>query len=704
MTGSGRTKELGVLEEKVDVTSNCAAGFDVASASRNVGPDGSGFGTFQGHGLLLGDIGDPNDFIQNFPVSSEELRDAKGMIGAMVGTPFRGEGFIANIFDGVTDEDWLDVSGAVKEAEKSLLQSKEAYDHAILWLHEELSGQKKERNNIASKLQDSEARGARRDKELEELQASLEAALREKAALSDKVEQSNSRISQLEAEVSGLKERRETVIGELATSRGLLSDTRREIATLATAKSKAERDYVTYREDVATSHAMVRDISLAAGQKLARAVDHAKAKVKREVLEELESRGFEISADLEEARVMEGRMALLIVPGGGEDDNATHWSPGGVPDLAEWSRRLAACWAHDRRRWRDLSKGRREAKHHGVGSSFKARLDSSDKEKRLLAQGSRSAGKRKDISWCEKVCGEAPPPQRLRGSNLVGRQASEIDALSDVVSALDETHRLGLVLPFFRLLIGSKLCYFVARPHCGRLEKGKNPSNFFMWRRKMKSHLYGVGQIEAALGRPSWRNRYVASRAGLYSPFCPAIFDVPPFLLEDKAEELEQLWGEVGKAKREFTELQTRVRAHSKAKERAQAATSALEAQIKAAHANDSALEKMIARLSSELSRAKTEVVNVQAEVVMNNTRAGQKMAAHSWSAATAKVELMKTLDRANNRREYERCRSRRETLEEIYARGFDLSEEIRQAKREEFDAKFLISDDEDDEEKTVWP
>nr|XP_009781923.1 PREDICTED: uncharacterized protein LOC104230743 [Nicotiana sylvestris]XP_016474954.1 PREDICTED: uncharacterized protein LOC107796675 [Nicotiana tabacum] len=50
--------------------------------------------------------------------------------------------------------------------------------------------------------------------------------------------------------------------------------------------------------------------------------------------------------------------------------------------------------------------------------------------------------------------------------------------------------------------------------------------------------------------------------------------------LMDKADELDQLWGKVGKAKCEFNELQAHVNARSEAKKRAQARASALEAQI----------------------------------------------------------------------------------------------------------------------------
>lgn len=46
------------------------------------------------------------------------------------------------------------------------------------------------------------------------------------------------------------------------------------------------------------------------------------------------------------------------------------------------------------------------------------------------------------------------------------------------------------------------------------------------------------------------------------------------------------------------------------------------------------------------------------------------------------------------------KCQSRRETLEEIHARSFDLTNEIAQARALEADSKFLVSsnDDYDDE------
>lgn len=118
-----------------------------------------------------------------------------------------------------------------------------------------------------------------------------------------------------------MRERNEIAAGELATSRDLLKGARREIAALAAAKSEVEQNAVTYQEDAATAHRVARDISVAAEQKLTRAIEHAKAEARRETLEELGARGINLSTDLKEARAVEEKLALLISPDKGEDDS-----------------------------------------------------------------------------------------------------------------------------------------------------------------------------------------------------------------------------------------------------------------------------------------------------------------------------------------------------------------------------------------------
>ncbi|XP_070022879.1 uncharacterized protein [Nicotiana sylvestris] len=334
-----------------------------------------------------------------------------------------------------------------------------------------------------------------------------------------------------------------------------------EIVTLAAAKSESEQDAATYKEDAITTHTIVCDISMEAEQRLIRAVEYTKAKAKRETLEKLEARGFELSADLEEARAVEGRLALLIALDRGEYDS-------------------------------------------GAESPFKVRSNPPKEEERFMALGSRNIGKRKDAPGYEKACSEAPSSQRLRGSDSANRQPLGVGASSNVASAFGEAQRFGLMA--FNRLKAELL-------HC------EAPLRDARDREKSLRLLCAAKE-----------NKLVSLRREL----------------KDKVDKLEQLWGKVGKAKREFIEPQAHVNAHSAAKERAQARASILDAQIQAARANDSARAKIIVRLSSKLSRAKTEEVKVRAEIVMDNTRAGQKMVAYSRSAAAAKAELKKTLDR----------------------------------------------------------
>ncbi|XP_070010637.1 uncharacterized protein [Nicotiana sylvestris] len=176
------------------------------------------------------------------------------------------------------------------------------------------------------------------------------------------------------------------------------------------------------------------------------------------------------------------------------------------------------------------------------------------------------------------------------------------------------------------------------------------------------------------------------------------------FQLESKMEEQERLWGEVGRAKHELNELKTRVDAQVAAKEDALTKASALEVQIRNIHANDSVRVNMITRIESEILKEKAEVVNARAEAVISCTRADQKVAAYLKRAAYARAELREALDRENNSKEYVKCKSRRETLEEIHAKGFDLSKEIKQAKVEEHDSKFLPFDAEDSEDEVDEP
>ncbi|XP_070006466.1 uncharacterized protein [Nicotiana sylvestris] len=173
---------------------------------------------------------------------------------------------------------------------------------------------------------------------------------------------------------------------------------------------------------------------------------------------------------------------------------------------------------------------------------------------------------------------------------------------------------------------------------------------------------------------------------------------------EKKTEDLECLWSEVGQAKHECDELKARVDTQVTAKTNALAKAFALEVQLRSAHENGLVRRDMITRLEFELLKMKAKVVDTRAEAEAIQTKADKKVAVYLKDTIDTHAELMEALHRQSRSKEYVRCKSRRETLEEIHVRGFDLSEEIAQAKADEYGAKFLLSDVKDGEKEADRP
>nr|XP_016469704.1 PREDICTED: KNR4/SMI1 homolog [Nicotiana tabacum] len=102
--------------------------------------------------------------------------------------------------------------------------------------------------------------------------------------------------------------------------------------------------------------------------------------------------------------------------------------------------------------------------------------------------------------------------------------------------------------------------------------------------------------------------------------------------------------------------------------------------------------EELEARLASELAKAEKTKVNVDAFVVVYR--------ADTEAAQSHARELAKTArTRAHWIAKFSKCQYRRETLEEIHARGFDLTEDITKEKVREADAGALASDDDDEDD-----
>lgn len=129
--------------------------------------------------------------------------------------------------------------------------------------------------------------------------------------------------------------------------------------------------------------------------------------------------------------------------------------------------------------------------------------------------------------------------------------------------------------------------------------------------------------------------------------------------------------------KRECNDLKAQADAQVVTKEDILAKGSALEVQLWNAHANNSVRANMITRLESELLKVEAELADARAKSIMNRTKA-DKMAVYLKGVVDARAELRRSLNYESRSKEYARCKSRRETLEEIHARRFDLLEEVK--------------------------
>ncbi|XP_070030690.1 uncharacterized protein [Nicotiana sylvestris] len=100
-------------------------------------------------------------------------------------------------------------------------------------------------------------------------------------------------------------------------------------AELAKAKSDDEAIISSYRADAEAANARAKEISFAAEVKLSSALDHARRQSRRETLEEVHVRDFDLSADIERAKTLEEEATALRSD---EDDSVSGSESGGEED------------------------------------------------------------------------------------------------------------------------------------------------------------------------------------------------------------------------------------------------------------------------------------------------------------------------------------------------------------------------------------
>ncbi|XP_070017244.1 uncharacterized protein [Nicotiana sylvestris] len=93
---------------------------------------------------------------------------------------------------------------------------------------------------------------------------------------------------------------------------------------------------------------------------------------------------------------------------------------------------------------------------------------------------------------------------------------------------------------------------------------------------------------------------------------------------------------------------------------------------------------------TAQLASVETQVRGVKAKGLAQTKKKEE-------DAAAIQAELREASDREKQSNDLAKCQALRETLKEIHARGFDLAEDIAEAKAREIDARFLVSSDDED-------
>ncbi|XP_070044169.1 uncharacterized protein [Nicotiana tomentosiformis] len=168
--------------------------------------------------------------------------------------------------------------------------------------------------------------------------------------------------------------------------------------------------------------------------------------------------------------------------------------------------------------------------------------------------------------------------------------------------------------------------------------------------------------------------------------------------LQQKVEKIGLLREEVHQIKTECDRWKETIDRLAAEKETILAKLLSADVQLRSVKQKGSAQAKRIEKLEKQLAAAK-------AEVESSKVMAEKSIAVYQADAEAAQMEAREAADTADTRAHWvsklAKCRSWRETLEEIHARGFHLAEEIKRAKELEAEAEALASygDDDDDDD-----
>ncbi|XP_019224774.1 PREDICTED: uncharacterized protein LOC109206408 [Nicotiana attenuata] len=186
-----------------------------------------------------------------------------------------------------------------------------------------------------------------KEEEIRDLRVELVKAHREQAELVEKAQQKGELVEQLceelkmkNAETLGRKQCMDRLASlqsvkeeSLARSCKIEELEAKFVDQLAKAKSDAEAFVSSYRADAEAANIRAQEISTATEVKWSCGLDHARRQSRRETLEEVHARGFNLSADIEEAKTLEEEAAAFLSDN--EDSTSGFESRGDEDEVSE---------------------------------------------------------------------------------------------------------------------------------------------------------------------------------------------------------------------------------------------------------------------------------------------------------------------------------------------------------------------------------
>ncbi|XP_070039820.1 uncharacterized protein [Nicotiana tomentosiformis] len=266
------------------------------------------------------------------PTYSEgQFWDARSMSTPDVGTSPEGDDIFRGYFMGVDDVPDLDASLIFEEAQRLLNQ--------VTALHREESS--KYRAELARCEADlkkfTEERDALKLLYVQQKSALVE-QLRKEVKMKDvetlgwkhNMDRLASEKDAVRAQLSLVECQLQSVKGEnLARAQKVEELKTRLAAELARATSKAEALVASYRADGEAANTWAKEISEVAEVRLFRVAEHVRHQSRRETLEEVHACGFDLTADIESAKVLEDEDGALLSD---DEDSASRSESGGDED------------------------------------------------------------------------------------------------------------------------------------------------------------------------------------------------------------------------------------------------------------------------------------------------------------------------------------------------------------------------------------